>query len=159
MHQCPMSSVTADQSPKPIVEWVMSHKHESRHIRTSHITCEWVIPRMTVGFHPWQLSKVRNPFLSESCRICMSHATYEFFTSYMIESCHVQMPPILGDSWSKSETHLWKTTNVQEPRHMKTSHVTYEQVTSHVREPCHVWRSHVTCHTHRLPSVNESCHM
>jgi len=84
-----------------------------------------------VPCHRWQLIKVRNRLLSESCRICMSHVTYKRVTSHMNESCHIWLSDFIRDSCLETEIHFW------------VSHVAYAWVTPHMNSSRHIRLSHV----------------
>jgi len=88
--------------------------------------------------------------IRESCHVWMSHVTYEWVMSSMIEGCHVCMSHVTYE-WV---THVWMShvTYRVQMRHTWMSHV------PHVNEPCHAWTSHVTYLHKILAGLNVISH-
>jgi len=110
----------------------------------------------------------------ESCRVWMSHATYEWVMSHMNELCHTWMSHVAYE-WvmprTKESCHIWishvtyarvvshiNKSYINKSCHVWMSHVAYEWVISHMNEPCRIWISHVT-YERVTPHMNESCHI
>jgi len=64
---------------------------------------------------------------ARSWHIWMSHFTYEWVMSHMIESCHI---------WMGHVTHEWVMSHINESCHIWMSRVTHEWIMSHITNEC-----------------------
>ena len=91
--------------------------HGSAHTE-DHVT-KWMgaMNELTQMVHMNERTQIVMSHINVSCHVWMSHVTYEWVMSHMIESCHIQM------------VYMNERTQI---------------VMSHMNEPYHIWMIHVT---------------